>query len=293
MWFVFSLVSAITYSTRSILEKKLLKNADKYILAFSLRFFALPFFLVALLFHPQQIVNPATLPLVFWLATIYVSVISTPIEMIYLYKALQLEEVSYIAPLVSLAPVFTTLINIFVFKETPTIFGFMGIIFIVSAVYILNVNQKGEGFLQPFKYLYKNKAAKYALIMMAFYSLGIIVDKIAITGAGVYYYAFLNYLLVSASLLFLLVFKAKTHIGQIKKSSMSFLLLGFVVAFYTIFRFLALENGNAGYVSAVMGSSVFFTILFGVVVLKEGRVRTKIISGVLILIGLTLIKIFG
>lgn len=293
MWFVSSLVSALTYSFRSVLEKKLLGNLDKYILAFGLRFFALPFFVIVLLMNPQQIIPFSELPLKFWLATIYVSVISTPIEMIFFYKALQLEEVSYIAPLISLAPVFTVFINIFVFKEYPTFFGLIGVMFIISAIYLLNVNQKKEGFWQPFKYLLKNRAAKYALIMMLFYSIGIIIDKIAITGSDVYYYAFWNYLLVSISLFVIMNIRAKKKIVQIKSHYIQLFCLGAIVAVYAIFRFIALEKGNAGYISAVLGSSVFFTILFGLILFKEKRIYIKIVSGIMILIGLVLIKIFG
>lgn len=293
MWFVLSLFSAVTYSFRSLFEKKLLKNTDKYILAFGLRFFALPFFILALLFNSQQLVPLTDLPLKFWLATFYVSMISTPLEMIYFYKALQLAEVSYIVPLLSLAPVFTTIINFFVFKETPTFLGFAGIVLIVSAVYILNINQKGESFWQPFKSLYKNQAAKYAFIMMTFYSLSIIVDKIAITGAGTYFYAFWNYLLVSLVLLITMFIKARKKVIQVKTNFPSLLFLGSVVAGYTLLRFLALENGNAGYVSAVLGSSVFFSILFGLVIFKEKRVLAKIVSGFLVLLGLLLIKLYG
>src|SRR3972149_9203919 len=98
MWFFYSLISAFVYSLRSIFEKKYILHINKYILAFGVRVFALPFFLIPLLNNPSYIQNLSDLPGSFWIATIYITFISTPIEMLLFYEALKKEEVSTLVP---------------------------------------------------------------------------------------------------------------------------------------------------------------------------------------------------
>ncbi|PJC43065.1 MAG: hypothetical protein CO040_01070, partial [Candidatus Pacebacteria bacterium CG_4_9_14_0_2_um_filter_36_8] len=107
MWFVFALISALVYSFRSILEKWSLKKVNPYILAFSVRFFALPLFTLPYLFGIAKLPILTEVSSSFWWSVILVSLIMTPVEMIFFYKALKTEEVSYVAPLLGLSPLIT------------------------------------------------------------------------------------------------------------------------------------------------------------------------------------------
>jgi len=293
MWFFYSLISAFVYSLRSIFEKKYILHINKYILAFGVRVFALPFFLIPLLNNPSYIQNLSDLPGSFWIATIYITFISTPIEMLLFYEALKKEEVSTLVPFLALNPIVTTIVNIIVFKDIPTVWGVLGIVLIVAGIYLLNSSKSKGGILGPFKYIAHNPALKLMLIMMLFNSSSIVVDKIGIKGANVYFYAFVNYLLVSLSLFLIAFYKAKSEFSQIKKFLKPLLIVGLIVAIYTLLRFLALDLGNAAYVSAIMGSSTLFTIIWGTFYLKEKEKALKILVGVLITIGLILIKVLG
>lgn len=71
------------------------------------------------------------------------------------------------------------------------------------------------------------------------------------------------------------------------------MLIGIIVAGYTFLRFLAIEQGNTGYVSAVLASNTIFAILLGVLFLKEKGGQRKILAGLILLLGLAVIKIFG
>ena len=290
MWFIAALSSAFFYSIKNILEKIYVHKVDKYVLALAVRLFALPLFLIPLIINPSLIVSFHDLPITFWLATIYVSAFSTPIEMIFFYKALQGEQISYLVPILSFAPIITTIFGFIFFHEIPSPLGYLGIMLIVISVYLLNVTKVGEGFLEPFRRLSGNKSVRYLAVMLFFYSIAIVIDKVAITGANLYYYAFVNYLLVSISLFAITLYKAKSELTQLKTHFKPFALVGGIVAIYTLLRFYALESGITSYVSSIMASSTIFTTIFGLIFLKESNKYIRIIVGVIATTGIILIK---
>ncbi len=293
MWFILASLSAFVYSLRGILEKWSLQKVDPYILALAVRLFALPLFTLPFIFGISTFPVLSELPLRFWGAVFLISFVSTPMEMIFFYKALKIEEVSYVAPLLGLSPLMTTIFGAILFREFPTAMGVFGMMIIVFALYVLNLEKKNEHFLDPFKHLISNQAFKYIMLMLLSYSLSILIDKLAIKSSNIYFYSLVNYFFVSIALLLIAIVKAKKSMSQLRVNLVPFSLIGFVVAVYTWLRFAALEQGNVGYVSAILSSSVFFSIILGVIFFKEKNVAKKVLVGVLILMGLAIVKIFG
>ena len=291
MWFFAALSSAVFYSIKNILEKVFVHKVDKYILALSVRLFAMPLFLIPLLINPDLIIGFHELPLKFWLATIYVSAIATPVEMIFFYKALQGEQISYLIPLLAFSPVITSIFGYIFFREVPSFLGFMGILLIVSSVYILNISKVKESIFEPFKRLSGNKSVRYLSVMMISYSIGIVIDKVAISGANFYYYAFVNYLFVSINLFIIALYKAKSKLSQIRTNIKPFMAIGIIIAIYTLLRLYALQSSPSSYVASIMASSTIFTTIFGLIILKENNFKTKIIVAGVATLGMVLIKL--
>jgi uncharacterized membrane protein len=222
-----------------------------------------------------------------------VACISTPLEMIFFYKALKTEEVSYVAPLLALSPIVTTFFAAIFFGELPSLMGVVGMLLIILALYVLNVVRQQKNLLEPVRRLFSNKAFKYILLMTLSYSLGILIDKMAIVSTDIYFYSLMNYLFVSLTLLVIAKFKAKGQFGVLRTNFPTFALIGVVVASYTLLRFAAIEQGSAGYVSAILATSVLFSVVLGVLFFKERNLRRKLLVSALILVGLALIKVYG
>jgi len=269
MWFFLAISSAAIYSLRSLLEKHSLKKVNPYILAFAVRFFALPLFFIPFLIGIAEFPILSQVPTNFWLAALFISCVSTPLEMIFFYKALQTEEVSFVVPLLGISPLITALISALILREFPSFWGVVGMFLVVLGLYILNLQKQHEHFLEPIKHLVQNSAFKYLVLMLLSYSLGIIVDKLAISYSNIYFYSLINYLFVSLALFVIARFKAKKNFGQLKTGLFSFTIIGLIVAGYTWLRFAALQSGNTGYVSATLSSSVLFSILLGILFFKE------------------------
>ncbi|HYK09057.1 MAG TPA: EamA family transporter [Candidatus Eisenbacteria bacterium] len=293
MWFFLALVSAIFYSFRGILEKRIIHNVDKYVLGLAIRLFALPFFLIPFLFKPSAILLPHQLNFHFWLALIIVCFISTPLETILYYKALKKEEVTLILPILTLGPALTVLWGSVLLKEIPTALSLVGLSIIVFGIYSLKLDYAKEGLLEPFRHLKNNTAIRLMFVVMISTSLSSILDKVGVTSSNSYVWGIANYTLVSVSLGIIAFIKAKHSLHQLYTHWVQFFIIGIFVAAYTLLNFLALESGFVGYVSAIRASYIFFTMILGIIFLKEKDAKKKLLAGVFIVIGLVLIKIFG
>lgn len=293
MWFGFALLSAVLYSFRGVLEKTAIKRVDKYVLGLGIRLFALPFFIIPFLFQPDLFVPLHELPLSFWTAVLIVSFIGTPLETIFYYEAIKKEELSLALPILSLAPVLTIGLAAAVFGEHPSLLGALGIVVILLGVYVLKISHAREGLLEPLKHLAKSKGVQFMVIVAFSLAVGSIFDKIGIKGSNVYMYALFNYTFVSLSLWIFARKKAPQHLYQLREHAGAFMRIGAIVAGYTLFYLLALDEGATAYVVAIRNASVLLSIVLGVVLFKEKDLVTKITAGLLIFAGLVLIKIFS
>src|SRR6185312_1595725 len=106
-WFFFALASALFYSFRGILEKRIIHNVNKYVLGLAIRLFALPFFVIPFLVQPSLLTPIFHLNMAFWIVIILVCCISTPLETILYYEALKDEEITLVLPILALSPALT------------------------------------------------------------------------------------------------------------------------------------------------------------------------------------------
>ncbi len=293
MWFFFALTSALFYSFRGILEKRIIHKTNKYILGFAIRFFALPFFFVPFFIQPSLLAPIAHLNSQFWFALFMVCVVGTPIETVLYYEALKNEEISLVLPILSLAPALTIIWGSLFLREIPTTAGILGILFVTLGIYALKIGHAKDGVFAPIHHLRNNRAVRLMFIVMISLSFGSIFDKMGVTNSNAFFYSAANYIGVSFVLFLLVLLKARTHIGDLKKQVIPFMVIGIFVAGYTFLYSLALQSGFASYSIAIKNASILFTILFSLIFLKEKEGWSKILAGALIFIGLVCIKVFS
>lgn len=293
MWFFFALASALFYSFRGILEKRIIRSTNKYVLGFAIRFFALPFFFIPFFIQPTLLSPITHLNQQFWFALFMVCCVGTPIETVFYYEALKEEEVSLVLPILSLAPALTILWGSLFLKEIPTIAGILGILFVSLGIYALKIGRARDGLLAPIHHLKNNRAVRLMFVVMTSISFGSIFDKMGVTNSNAFFYSAANYTGVSLVLYILVVIKARKHLGDLKKQIVPFATIGIFVAGYTFLYSLALSSGFASYVIGIKNASILFTIIFGIVFLREKEKWSKILAGLLIFIGLVCIKVFS
>lgn len=292
MWFFLALGSAIIYAFKGIFEKRIIANINNYVLAFGVRVFALPFFFIPFFFN-KNLLHVNFYDLHFWISIFAVSCILTPFEAFFYYKALEFEEATTVLPILTLGPALTVLWGSFFLREIPSWQGAIGVFCVIFGIYALELQHVKNGILEPFRHISKNTAIRFMALVMVSSSIAGIFDKIGITAANAYVYAVISYVLVSVSLLFIALFKAKGSMHQVITHKGSLLLIGAVISAYTLLNYVALETGFAGYVGTVRASYILFSLVMGIFFLKETDGKQKMLAGVFIVIGLILIKLFS
>ena len=293
MWYLSALASAFLYAFRGILEKKKITHTNKYILGLSVRLFAVPFFILPLIIHPDFLVPLSHLGGKFWFALFMICCVFTPLETVFYYESLKEEELSLALPILSMSPIVTIILAAMLLHELPTLLGVVGILIILSGVYALKISHAREGLLEPIKHLRRSRGVRLMFVVMLSQGAGSIFDKMALQSSNAFFYAAVNYVLVSLVLFIIAWIKAPKHFGELRQHASSFTAIGLVVAGYTIFYLLALQSGIASYVVAIRNASILFSILFGIVLLREKGKRAKLTAGALIFLGLLCIKVFS
>lgn len=293
MWFFLALGSALFYSFRGILEKRIIHNVDKYVLGLAIRLFAIPFFFLPFLWSPHSFISPLHLNLQFWFAVAFICCVSTPIETVLYYKALQTEEITLVLPILALGPALTVLWGTVTLHEIPHILGVVGVLCLVFGIYALKIGHAREGILQPIHHLRNNPAIQFMFLVMLSSSFSGILDKVGVINSNAYMYGLINYIAVSTALFIIAFYKSRQHLHQLITHKKSFFIIGIVIAAYTILNFVALQTGFAGYVGAVRASYILFTMVMGILFLKEKDGKEKFLAAIFILLGLVLIKIYS
>lgn len=293
MWFFYALASAIIYSFRGILEKLIIGRINNYILGFAVRVFALPFFFIPFFFFPEKIIPLQNLTPEFWFAVAFICFICTPLETIFYYKALDEEEVSFVLPLLSLAPVVTLLFSAVFLQEFPTMYGAIGVLLIILGIYTLKIRHAKEGLLQPFYHIKNSKGAQMMTIVFISLGLGSVIDKVGVSNSNAYFFSLINYTAVSTMLFLIALLKARKHFKELLIYWKQFLILGSVIAGYTLLYTLALEESFASYAIAIRNASIIFTIILGYLFFKEKDLKQKLLAAIIIAVGLIFIKVFG
>jgi uncharacterized membrane protein len=293
MWFTFAVISALLYAFRGVLEKRIIGRTNKYVLGLAIRLFALPFFFIPFIFNPGLIVPLQDLSSNFWVPAIIICCICTPLETVFYYEALKEEELSMALPILSIIPVITLVIAAIFLHEYPSVLGILGILLILFGVYALKISHAKEGLLEPLKHLAKSRGVRLMFVVMLSAALGGVLDKMATQASNAFFYGAVNYLMICMVLFLIAFVKARKELVQLRTHFASFLVIGLFVAGYTIFYLLALQTGVTSYVVAIRNSSILFSIIFGVVLLREKGARAKLLAGALIFLGLVCIKVLG
>jgi len=283
MWFFLSLASSFLYSFRRVSEKKLTHKADSFTLGFAAQAFSLPAITLLLFFTP--IPNLFSLSGNFWYPLLIIWLILYPLQAYFYYKSIKEGEISYVLPLASLIPIFTTLTSWILIHEIPSLFGFLGIFAITTGIYILNMKPKTH-ILNPVIHLFKYKPSFYMIINCACLATGATLDKIAIHASNPFFYTFINTLGATIILLiFARITNPKFHI-DVKTNSKGFTVLGLLQSVAFTLYITALNTGVVAYVTAIKSANAILASIWGFIFLKESINKYKVVALCFIFAGL-------
>lgn len=286
IWLLLSFLSAIMDAAYYALNKKFVKNIDKYVLAAGVFLSCTLFSLIAFAFTRMPEIKPMFYFGVF--ATAFLNVIAA---ILYL-KALKISPLSLTMPMMSFTPLFLLITSPLIMKESPSGFGLIGIFLIVIGSYVLNIQGMKKGFLEPFKVLFKEKGIIYMLIVAVIYSFAANFDKMIVVNSNPVFANISKFFIMGLVFTIILFFRPRKILKQIKPNLKYFLLIGLVLAAVTIVVGYALSLAIVPYVISIKRTNILFSVLFGFWFFKEKNIQQRLLGAFIMFLGILFISLF-
>ena len=278
--FLLAITSALSHSIKWMFQKVNLKDINSNTLIFVLSWLSTLFW-IPFIVHMwiPEISLKVVLVFVLWSALFY-------IWELFHFQALQIEDISYISPLMWLVTVWVVCLWAVILNEIPSIYWIIGIGLILMWVYFLNLQKYHTKFFEPIKHLYTNKWSQLFLITVICYSFTNILDKIWVAESYPIFWIFL----MNLSLFIISSFK----LNKTFKKDISFFRTHWVLIWITFFFYVlghitqmtAIQYIFIWYMSAIKTASLLFTIILWWIFFKEKDIMKKFTYWVLIVIGL-------
>lgn len=226
--------------------------------------------------------------------TIFIAGVLDIIAFVLEFKSIKLSNISLLAPMASFNPVFTALIAMVFLGEGLSPLKFSGILIIVLGSYLLHVKDIKSGLLVPFKNLFADKGVKLFLVANLLWSITPIFQKQAIFQTSPkmpVLAAFFDQSVIVFFTTFWVIF-------QLRKRKLSFPIKDHLPLFLIIAVFGAIGGWvgltafsltNVAYVTAVFKLSTLFTIIFGAIFFKEGRIGERLLGASVMILGTILL----
>jgi len=279
MWFLFSLLSAVSWSLTDTFGKKLTKQyqilqtlAYRYI-------FSIPFLGIYFLFITIPKINPR-----FWITILILLPLELTAAILYL-KAITISPLSLVTPFVAFTPVFLLLTSYLILGETVSTQGAIGILLITIGAYTINFSSKN--FLIPFKKIFKEKGIWLMLIVAFIYSITSNLGKVAMRYSSPSFMAVFYTTLLGIVFVFLALIKKQKLKPQ--KFELSLGAIGLFNAIMMISHMIAIKYVQVAYMIAVKRTSMLFGVFFGYLFFHEKEIGKRFFSACLMLVGVILI----
>ena len=286
MWFSYSLIFAIWTSIAMLISKRLLVGVKPIVFLVVSVAVALPFMLGALFIFGIPTFTPRFFELLF-----ISSFFDIAAALLY-YKAIEISEISLLAPISSFNPIFTTMFAYFLLDEKPTPVKFLGIFVVVFGAYLLNVKDVKHGLLKPFKSLFSNRGVQLFMITNVLWGLTPVFQKNAqlqTTPHSPLAVPLIEGVMITLMLSPVLFRKETAVFTKINLKILLF--FGFMTTVAQFAAMSAFVLTNVGYATAIFRLSILFSIILGAVFFNERNIRERFIGASVMLLGTILIAI--
>ncbi len=287
LWFIFASLTALFASGKDLTSKRGLKNVDSYIISWAVLFFSLPV-LLPLLF----VIEIPELGQNFGLALMIGGSLNVVAMSLYI-QALSWSDLSITVPFMTFTPLFLLVTSPIIVGEYPTPLDVLGIIMIVVGSYSLNLKEKRNGYLAPFKGLLKQRGPKLMLTAAIIFSISSNVDKVGIQNSSSIFWAIALHSFIATGMGVIMLYKSRSKLNQIPKYLLSIVPLGLFQAGVILCQMTALEMTFVSHVIAVKRMSTLISVILGCLIFKEPGIQERAVGAAIMVLGVLLISLSG
>lgn len=207
------------------------------------------------------------------------------------FRAIKTADLSLVLPLISFTPLFYLFTSPVMIGEYPGPWGIAGVLLIVLGSYILNLDAKKNGLLEPFSQLIKSSGARAMLGTAVIWSITGNIDKIGIAHSSQFSWFFLVIACMAAALGGLTLRYSTISFQEVWVKRNLLYTLGVFHASSSIFYVLAINLTLVAYVVSVKRLSVVLGVLWGTLVLKEEGLSQRLPATACMLAGVLCISL--
>ncbi len=287
MWTILALGAALLTSFNPILYKHLLKDGDPLRVVWAVTLIGLPLLAVFTFARTPRLPQ---LDWTFWLAVIASAGLNVAAHLANA-KAIQLEDVSLVTPLLTFSPVFTVLIAALFLGETPSPRGLTGVGLLLAGAYWLT-RSSADGWLAPFKSLTLKPGIFLVLFAGLLWAITPIFEKVAIqrtNPSSPRFAAFVVDVLLVSLLTAPALHRGRSSLGKLRSYRRELFLAGLIAGSAPVLGYTAFSLGPVGYVTTLFKSSTVLTIVWGALFFKERDLLKRLPASILMIIGAILL----
>jgi len=283
MWYIISILSGFFFASADALSKKEARRTPAIVLAWVREFYALPFLLPLLLFIEIPELQTGFWPTMSIL--VFLDIITT-----FLYiRAIQIAPLSLTIPYLGLTPIFLLLVPVIVLGETLSAVGIIGVLLVSAGTYILQIDRVKYGILEPWLAIFRNRGSLYMLIVAILYSVTATYGKVAIIKSSPLFMTIIYFSLLAIGFSAIVVITQRRNMKVIINFPLQKLSIGLAMALMAVTHFTAISMIQIAYMISIKRLSMIFAIIYGAVLFKEENIKERLLGGLFIIAGATLI----
>lgn len=283
MWVIYALLTAVFNSLKNVSSKKGLRSLDEYAVSWFIYFLPAVFILLSFLFVEFPRFGPDFYPVL--IADCVLSVIATLLSM----RALLKSDLSIVMPMTAFTPLFMLATSYVMLGEFPNAAGCLGVVLIVIGTYFLNIKERRNGWIMPFKALVREDGPRLMLGAAFIWSITGGMDKIAVRNSSPVFFAMAENLLMAVILFPFAWKKIRRQRNEIRKEKFHLAAVGIFSALMTVFQMLAVSQTLVVYVVAIKRLAILLSIILGGLIFKEKNIGSKLAGGAVMVLGVLLI----
>lgn len=285
---LFAQGSAILQASQNILNKKLVKQEEPFVVIWYTIFLSM-FFLV-----PTVVISGVPeLGTKFFFYLGLRLVLDVVALSLYFYS-LREGDISLVIPLSTFSVVFSLISSSIINHEIPNLIGILGIIIIIIGTYLLNLpgKERLKNIFLPFKLIYSDNSARLILLSAFLYGIIYSINKAGISNSSTSFFTFSAALGLLICFTTVLLYKNNGDLSkQIKiKKLKQFLPLGLIDGVKIFLFMLAVTYTYVSFADASDNTTAVYSTLFAGFIFKE-KIKQRIIPILIMIFGVVLISL--
>jgi drug/metabolite transporter (DMT)-like permease len=229
------------------------------------------------------------------------------------YRALSRTDLSLCVPMLSFTPVFLILTSFIILRELPSLPGAIGILLVAAGAYLLQLEYyrgRPVSLIKPFQTLQHDRGVQMMLLVAFLYSISVNYDKRVVIASDPVFGAAVTLFLLAIPFLIITLclhqrkllnspayWSSPSSVPEAPAFSISapraYLAIGAVLALEAFAINTAYTMTVVPYVITVKRLAIFFSVLYGGLLLGERQLGGRILGGLVMIAGTVLIGLLG